>query len=98
MLDVAYDFLKKKESVNFTTLFDHVAEEMKPLWKERFPTVLLKDIYQDKAAEFYTWLSIDGRFIRDNANNWSLIDRYTFDEVKKIRINIGEKVEAEEEA
>ncbi len=69
MTDVAYDVMsKKKHSMDFSNL-----------WKEVVNTTHIQD--EDEAiAQFYTDLTLDGRFASLKDNNWDLKERYSFEE------------------
>lgn len=96
MIDVAYDYLKEKDFASFKDIFTFVANEMNDQWKKTFSEKQFKDSVDDKRAELYTVLSVDGRFVRNNDNQWFLTENFSYEEVKKMRINIGENIEDEE--
>ncbi len=69
MTDVAYDVMsKKKHSMDFSHLWQEVSNQIK--------------IYDEDEAisQFYTDLTLDGRFASLKNNNWDLKERYTFEE------------------
>lgn len=71
-IDVAYDHLKsQKHSVSFRELWQVVREELGFDDKQS----------QKKIAQFYTDLSLDGRFIALENNEWDLKSNHKFAEV-----------------
>ena len=75
MIDIAYDVLNNsKKAVVFIDLFDNVSE-VKGLTKMQ---------KEDKIAQFYTDLSLDGRFVILEDNKWDLKSRHRLEEVKKV--------------
>lgn len=71
-LDVAYDFISSQpEAVSFTELWAEVTR------------VQQLDEFQAKRlmGQFYTNLSLDGRFVTLGENTWDLRSRHTFDKV-----------------
>lgn len=73
MLDEAYDLLKAKgESMLFSELFNKVAEIL----------ALTDEEKDNKIAQFYTNLSLDGRFVVLSDNYWDLRERVPFDKIK----------------
>jgi DNA-directed RNA polymerase subunit delta len=103
MLDVAYDILEKsKGPLKFADLMKKVASEKK----------MSDDEMKIKMAQFYTNLSIDGRFVVMSDNSWDLRKRVAYanvhidmnDAYNDIDIDdddddddAGDKEEAEEE-
>lgn len=68
MTDVAYDVMsKKKQSMAFNMLWQDVANTINSLDDEAI-------------AQFYTDLSLDGRFVSLEGNKWDLKERYKFEE------------------
>ena len=71
-IDVAYDHLKsQKHSVSFRDLWQVVREELGFDEKQS----------QKKISQFYTDLTLDGRFIALDNNEWDLKSNHKFDEV-----------------
>lgn len=95
MLTVAYEVLQKHDKATFEEIFEEVKKEQKVLWKELFPGELLTTIEKKKAGELFTYLTTDGRFIMVDDKHWTLVENLPFDEVKKLRVNIGENIEEE---
>lgn len=92
MIDIAYDVLNNsKVAVVFIELFNNVSE-IKGL------TQTQKD---DKIAQFYTDLSLDGRFVIMEDNKWDLKSRHRLEEVRKVSaeelIDDDDEYEIEEE-
>lgn len=75
MIDIAYDVLNNsKAAVVFIELFNNVSE-IKGLNQAQ---------KEDKIAQFYTDLSLDGRFVIMEDNKWDLKSRHRLEEVKKV--------------
>ncbi len=71
-IDVAYDHLKgQKHSVSFRELWQVVREQLGFDEKQS----------QKKISQFYTDLTLDGRFIALDNNEWDLKSNHKFDEV-----------------
>lgn len=63
MVDVAYSVLSRKNSVTgFNDLFNEVADKLE----------LTIDQKADAISNFYTNLSLDGRFVNLGDNQWDL--------------------------
>lgn len=75
MIDIAYDVLSNsKKAVVFIDLWNNVSE-IKGLTQSQ---------KEDKIAQFYTDLSLDGRFVNMEDNRWDLKSRHRLEEVKKV--------------
>ncbi len=71
-IDVAYDYLKnQKHSVSFKDLWQVVKEQLG----------FDENQAQKKISQFYTDLSLDGRFTSLANNEWDLKSNHKFDEV-----------------
>ncbi len=71
MIEIAYNVLSDhKESMPFIQLWTQVAKEMD----------FNETQFEDNIAQFYTDLSIDGRFLNLPGNAWDLRSRHTFSE------------------
>lgn len=71
MIDVALDVLKEqKEPMSFINLWTKVSDEMG----------YNQNQFEDNIAQFYTDLSIDGRFFSMAQNTWDLKSRHTLSE------------------
>ena len=72
MVDVAYSALSCKNSVTgFNDLFNEVADKLE----------LTIDQKADAISNFYTNLSLDGRFVNLGDNQWDLRTNQTYDKV-----------------
>lgn len=72
MVDVAYGVLSQKNSVTgFNELFNDVAEKLE----------LTPEQKADAISNFYTNLSLDGRFVNLGDNQWDLRTNQTYDKV-----------------
>ena len=70
-IDVAYDHLKsQKHSVSFKDLWQVVREQLGFDDKQS----------QKKISQFYTDLTLDGRFIALDNNEWDLKSKHKFEE------------------
>lgn len=77
MLDVALEAMKDKKAVSFSTIWSAVCKELE----------LTDDEKKAKVGNFYTQLSLDGRFVALGGNKWSLRDRLPYD---KIHVDLSE--------
>lgn len=77
MLDVALEAMKDKKSVAFSTIWTAVCKELGLSDEEK----------KSKVGNFYTQLSLDGRFVALGGNKWSLRDRLPYD---KIHVDLSE--------
>ena len=72
MLTVAYEILKNSNSpVEFTKLVEMVGEQLG----------ISQETLKSKIAQFYTNLSLDGRFVVLSDNYWELRERVPFEKV-----------------
>lgn len=72
MVDVAYSVLKEKgEIIKFSDLFNEVASRLELTDTEK----------ADNISNFYTGLSLDGRFVNLGDNEWDLRVNQTYDKV-----------------
>lgn len=71
MIEVAYSVLKEKGCpVPFIELYTKVSQEMG----------FNESQFEDKISQFYSDLSIDGRFFSMPHNTWDLRSKHTFSE------------------
>jgi DNA-directed RNA polymerase subunit delta len=72
MLDVAYELMTKThKEVTFTDLYDQIAKTL----------AMNDDEKKSHIGEFYTELTLDGRFVALTDNGWDLRARHTYDKV-----------------
>ncbi len=72
MVDIAYSVLKEKgEIIKFSDLFNEVALRLE----------LTEEQKSDYISNFYTCLSLDGRFVNLGDNEWDLRVNQTYDKV-----------------
>ena len=72
MLDVAFELMSKtKKTVSFTDLYDQIAKAL----------AMNDDEKKSHIGEFYTELTLDGRFVALTDNAWDLRARHTYDKV-----------------
>ncbi len=86
MLTVAYEILKNSNSpVEFTKLVEMVGEQLG----------ISQETLKSKIAQFYTNLSLDGRFVVLSDNYWELRERVPFE---KVHIDMNDAyIDADEE-
>ena len=86
MLTVAYEILKNSNSpVEFTKLVEMVGEQLG----------INQETLKSKIAQFYTNLSLDGRFVVLSDNYWELRERVPFE---KVHIDMNDAyIDADEE-
>ncbi len=86
MLTVAYEILKNSNSpVEFTKLVGMVGEQLG----------ISQETLKSKIAQFYTNLSLDGRFVVLSDNYWELRERVPFE---KVHIDMNDAyIDADEE-
>jgi len=77
MLEIALEVMKDKKAVSFSTVWAAVCKELE----------LTDDEKKAKVGNFYTQLSLDGRFVALGGNKWSLRDRLPYD---KIHVDLSE--------
>ena len=72
MTDTAYEVMsKKKRPMAFKKLWEEVIEKMG----------LDAELATDRIAQFYTDMTLDGRFTSLKENKWDLKERHKFEEV-----------------
>ncbi len=92
MIEIAYQVLSDhKSSMPFVELWTNVSKEMGYSQTQ----------FEDNIAQFYTDLSLDGRFFNMSGNAWDLRSRHTYSEsvmdTDSIAIDEDEADEDEEE-
>lgn len=71
LVEIAYEIMKDKKTISLSTLWSSVTKQ----------AGLSKEDADKKIANFYTQLSLDGRFVALGNNKWSLRDRLPYDKV-----------------
>ena len=72
MVDVAYSVLKDSNKITrFCDLYNEVAIRLELTEQEK----------EDRISQFYTGLSLDGRFVTLGDNEWDLRSNQTYDKV-----------------
>ena len=72
MIDVAFSVLTQADKIlKFNELYDLVCEKVELTEEEKL----------DRISEFYTNLSLDGRFVTLGDNEWDLRSHQTYDKV-----------------
>lgn len=70
LIDKAFEFVKKCDSsVSFKTIWEEVSKDLSEEEKKA------------RVAQFYTNLSLDGRFVTLGENEWDLRERVKFEKV-----------------
>ena len=88
MTDVAYEVMsKKKRAIAFKKLWMEVIEKLE----------LDPEKATDRIAQFYTDMTLDGRFTSLKENKWDLKERHTFDEVYVEFNNLDDDEDEEDE-
>ena len=78
MIDVAYEIVKEGQKVySFKELYDEVAVTLD----------MADDLKMRNIGEFYTELTIDGRFVALGDNTWDLRERHTYEKSHDESIN-----------
>ena len=89
MVDVAYQILSEKNQIlSFNKLFDEVCARLEFTKEER----------DDKISQFYTNLSLDGRFVTLGDNEWDLRKNQTYDKVHIDMNDVYSDIEEETKA
>lgn len=71
-IQIAYDFMKnRKKAVSFVRLWEEVSKDMTD--EEKAQSI----------SEFYTELTLDGRFITFGDNLWNLKEKYKSTDISK---------------
>ncbi|WP_243291997.1 DNA-directed RNA polymerase subunit delta [Bacillus sp. FJAT-47783] len=74
MVEVAYLILsEKKQAITFKELMDEITHALD----------LTQSEIEERIAQFYTDLNIDGRFICIGENNWGLRSWYPYDQIEE---------------
>ena len=72
MLDIAYEYVKEQgKPVNFYDIYDYVCDAK----------ALEEDEKNTRRSQFYTNVTIDGRFLTVGENKWDLRERHKFEDV-----------------
>ena len=94
ILEVSREFLVSKDDgiATFKQIWAEVNKEKRQEWKTESPKELIKDIESAKRAELYTLLTISGEFIKTENDKFGLVKDFTYNEVKKMKVNVGEEL------
>lgn len=77
MLEIAYDLIKKKKSMDFNVLWSHIIKEVNLNDKDK----------KNKLPDFYNQLSLDGRFVTFGDNKWYLLDYLPQNKINNFDLN-----------
>ncbi len=90
---VAKEFLLAKKTADFQEVWEKVKGDLLSDWKDQYPKSSDHEIDRAKIGELYSMLTSNGQFIRDTNEKWSLSEFYTYEEVQKMKINVGDLVD-----
>lgn len=92
MKQVAFDFLEEKKSATFQETWDHVKIELKSDWETIYAKekIDIDAIEKLKIGELYTMFTTDGEFVKSEKDMWTLSHFYSYEQVQKMNINVGE--------
>ncbi len=93
MLDISYEILRETEKQTLKQIYAVVAKELKPRWKEEQSNLTVPEIKRIKLGELYKLLTLDGRFLRTKEGSWTLVERYTLEERKSLKLQIKETLD-----
>lgn len=89
MVDVAYSYLKEVNKITkFSDLFNAVSERLEFTEQQK----------EDLVSNFYTNLSLDGRFVTLGDNEWDLRANQTYDKVHIDMNDVYSDIEEETKA
>lgn len=91
MIEIAYEIMQEKKTVSFSTLYSAICKKLG----------INEEDGKKKMGNFYTQLSLDGRFVALQGGKWSLRDRLPFDkthvDMSAVYNDIEESTEEDEE-
>ena len=90
MKQVAFEFLKENKTAPFEKIWENTINELSSDWQMIYKKLDITEIKKLKIGELYTMLTSDGEFVRNEKEEWSLSKFYSFEEVQKMKINVGE--------
>lgn len=93
MITIAHEYLQQKGEATFKQIFDEVKKQQKDVWKQIFVGQTMDKIEIKKGGELHTYLTTDGRFIMTDDKKWALVADFTYEDVQKMKMNIGENHE-----
>lgn len=87
MLEIAFEIMQEKKTISFSTLWSSITKKLE----------LSEEEANSKIGNFYTQLSLDGRFVALGNNKWSLRDRLKFDQIHVDTSDVYNDMEESEE-
>jgi len=87
MLEIAFEIMQDKKTISFSTLWSSIVKKLE----------LTDEEANSKIGNFYTQLSLDGRFVALGNNKWSLRDRLKFDQIHVDTSDVYNDMEESEE-
>lgn len=98
MLEIAMDVVRENGELSFKDIFNKVKSIKESEWKQdeegnKLTEEKYKGKLEKKQGELFTYLTLDGRFVMTNTNVWDLVENHSFENIKKMRINVGENNE-----
>ncbi|TCG10646.1 DNA-directed RNA polymerase subunit delta [Mycoplasma todarodis] len=93
MLDITYEILSEVDKQTLKQIYAVVAKELKPRWKEEQSHLSVPEIETNKLGELYKLLTVDGRFLRTKEGSWTLVEKYTIEERKALKLQVKDTLD-----
>ncbi len=93
MLDISYEVLAQTDKQTLKQIYTAVAKELKPRWKEEQSNLSVPEIETNKLGELYKLLTVDGRFLRTKEGSWTLIEKFTIEERKSLKLQVKDTLD-----
>lgn len=90
MKEIVTELLEKKKNESFENIWEHVKKNSMKEWLSAYADTKESELERNKIGELYTMLTTQGDFVKDNTEKWSLSKNFSYEEVKKMKINIVE--------
>lgn len=90
---IVHEYLTKHGKRSFDQIYEHVKQELLPVWQKRFSDYDEEQIDSIKVAELYMMLTVQGSFARQNDDLWILRDAITYEELKQSKIKVPENID-----
>lgn len=92
MREITVDFLNEKKSATFNEIWEHIKETLSSEWSNSYKAKE-DEINKIKIGELYLMLTAQGEFIRKADETWSLVKFYSFEELRRMKINVVAELE-----
>ncbi len=92
MIKIAYEALQNKEKMTLKQIMTAVSKELKPTWKTERPNLSVEEITNIKLGELHKLLTISGLFLRLKDSSWTLIEKYSPEEIKALKLQVQEQL------